>query len=354
MVGNKFPKVGKVVEIDPLVRDFENQYFTTRTAQWHDTKNGFLLQVPEETTDNIKRGNHIPEILDSIFELLKWILYRHNEVTVLRYDIYPADTDLDISIFHNNLLRKLKKLRRDKNKTISTLTNKGSAIFKDIQYLWVREKGKHEAGKGIHYHCFVAFRTPDRMTQKQVNEEFRTRATASLLDFIRSKLKSHDTRAQKRLLESYLEEVTSFKVDGSQGKSPIPYITIPGFFWLKRDMLPVCKVPEQYKKMKAIIEASTSNETDTVKEGYKYLNIKTILDRKKHKAEPVGGVLSECIYALSYLSKVITKHELPKHKKFYGKSSMKDSPCLNTNRKNTIQIGKTKIDEIFELYTKRI
>lgn len=170
MTKKKFFKEVKVVEMDPELREFENEYFTTSTSKWAESYKGFKLQLPQDTLDNRIRGSHIPEILDSIFEVLKWILYRHNEVTVLRYDFYPADSDISISDFHNSLTKKLGRLRRFNDKTISTLkTDKGIAIFKDLKYFWVRERGTHEAGGGLHYHCFAVFRTADRMEQYQIN-----------------------------------------------------------------------------------------------------------------------------------------------------------------------------------------
>ncbi|WP_269519203.1 hypothetical protein [Alteromonas sp. BMJM2] len=352
-IKSKFGKEVAVVVKDPELRKFDNEYTTTPTSEWKEYDRGFKLQVPEDTEDNRIRGSHVPEILDSIFEVLKWILYRHNEITVLRYDFYPADSDITISEFHNSLTKKLKRLRRVNDKTKSTLkSDKGIAIFKDLKYFWVRERGGHEAGGGIHYHCFAVFRTPDRMTQKQVNDEFRESAAKSLKGLIDAKLQKEgfvNRKRKKKLLESYLQQITPFKLSNSNEKPNCPYVTIPGYFWLKRSMLPF----EQSESQKFRITEALSKLEDKTKfnEGYAYLRLDVIAKRIHLKGEPIGGVLQECIYALSYIAKTVTKHALPNHKKMYGMSKLVDKE-LTAKRKREITDGTAKVNEYLEAYEK--
>ena len=350
-IKNKFRKDTKEVVKDPLLREFENDYFTTATSKWSEYYKGFKLQLPQDNEDNRIRGSHVPEILDNIFRVLKWVLSRHNEVTVLRYDFYPADSEVTISEFHNSLTKKLKKLRRVNDETKSTLNEKlGHAIFKDLKYFWVREKGTHEAGGGIHYHCFAVFRTPDRMTQQQINNSFRESAAKTLKDLIHTKLKKEDftnSKKRKKLLESYLEQITSFQSSNGKNKSNCPYVSIPGYFWLKRDMLANDKSKSQKESMlNAIAKLNDKSEPN---KGDRYLRLDAIAKRTHSKGEPIGGVLQECIYALSYLAKTITKHALPDNKKKYGFSQLVDKE-LTDKRKREIADGTAKVNLYFEEY----
>jgi len=351
-IKNKFRKVAKEVE-DPLLREFENEHKTTPTSEWMEDKWGFKFQVPEDTEDNRIRGSHIPEIVEDIFKVLKWLLYRHNEVTVLRYDFYPADSDITISQFHNSLTKRLGRLRRFKDKTISTLKpDKGNAIFKDLKYFWVRERGTHEAGGGLHYHCFAIFRTPDRMKQQQVNDEFRARAASSLKSLIEAKLNKEsfvNRKKKKKLLESYLQQIAPFKLSNSKDKPNCPYVTIPGYFWLKRDMLALEKSDSQ--KLHIIDALANLEDKTKFDEGYAYLRLDVIAKRIHSKGEPIGGVLQECIYALSYIAKTVTKHALPDFKKMYGMSQLVDKE-LTDKRKREIADGTAKVNEYFEEYEK--
>ncbi len=353
MSKNKFTKIAKPIEKDPELRKFENDYYTTTTSEWSEYYKGFKLQLPQDTEDNRIRGSHVPEILDSIFEVLKWILYRHNEVTVLRYDFYPADSEITISQFHNSLTKKLKKLRRFKDKTISTLKpDKGTAIYKDLKYFWVRELGTHEAGGGIHYHCFAVFRTPDRMKQYQINNLFRDRAADSLYSLVDTKLKKEDFTSRKRkkkLLESYLRQIAPFKLNNNEDKPNCPFVTIPGYFWLKRDMLALEKSDSQRLH---IIDALAKLEHKTkFNEGHAYLRLDVIAKRVHLKGEPIGGVLQECIYALSYMAKTVTKHALPDHKKKYGISQLVDKELTDT-RRHQIADSTKEVNYYFEVYEK--
>ncbi|MBR9896467.1 MAG: inovirus Gp2 family protein [Gammaproteobacteria bacterium] len=352
-IKSKFRKDTKEVVKDPLLREFENDYFTTPTSKWKEYDRGFKLQLPEDTEDNRIRGSHVPEILDSIFEVLKWILYRHNEVTVLRYDFYPADSDISISDFHNSLTKKLGRLRRFKDKTISTLKpDKGNAIFKDLKYFWVREKGTHEAGGGIHYHCFAVFRTPDRMTQKQINDTFRDRAAKSLKGLIKSKLTKGDftnRKRKKKLLETYVEKIAPFKLTNSKDKPNCPYVTIPGYFWLKRDMLALDKSELQRQHLIAALEKLEDKTKPN--EGHKYLRLDVIAKRIHSKEEPIGGILQECIYALSYIAKTVTKHALPDNKKMCGMSKLVDKGIID-KRKHQIANSTTEVNHYFKEYEK--
>lgn len=353
MSKNKFTKIAKPIEKDPELRKFENDYYTTTTSEWSEYYKGFKLQLPQDTEDNRIRGSHVPEILDSIFEVLKWILYRHNEVTVLRYDFYPADSEITISQFHNSLTKKLKKLRRFKDKTISTLKpDKGIAIFKDLKYLWVREKGTHEAGGGIHYHCFAVFRTPDRMKQYQINNLFRDKAADSLYSLVDTKLKKEDftnRKRKKKLLEAYLENIAPFKLNNSNEKPNCPYITIPGYFWLKRNMLALEKSESQRKDISKAIEDSLDNPKK--KTGHEYLSISAISKRTHSQGEPIGGVLQECIYALSYLAKTVSKHALPDNKRKYEVSRLTDKGITDKRRHQIVESTK-EVNHYFEEYEK--
>ena len=65
---------------------------------------------------------------------------------------------------------------------------------------------------------------------------------------IPAKLKKEDFTSRKRkkkLLESYLRQIAPFKLNNNEDKPNCPYVTIPGYFWLKRDMLALEKSDSQ-------------------------------------------------------------------------------------------------------------
>lgn len=352
MSKKEFIKVAKPVVKDPVIRQLDNEYLThPKSKAYFKDYEGFKVQIPEENEDNHVRGTHITEILDDMFEVLKWVLYRHNKVTVMRYDFYPADSEITISDFHHSLTKKLAKLRRHKDKTISTKDKKkGDAIFKDLKYLWVREKGTAEVGGGIHYHCFVVFRTPTRMTQLQVNELFREKASDSLKGLVKTKLDKENfanRKRHKKLLETYLDDIAPFKDFDKKYKAPCPYVTIPGYFWLRREMLHLEKSYAQKEDIEKALANLKDNETED--KGYLFLRINVIKKREHFKALPVGGVLEECIYGLSYIAKTVTKHALPDNNKMCGKSQLRHVKT-NQKRENEIAEGKKIVDKCFEEY----
>ena len=304
--------------VDEVQRKALNEFHTTKNAEWLTHYKGFKLQTSEETQDNVERGNHEVPILEDIFKVIKFVCARHNEVTVIRFDYYPADSGIDITKVLQPTVRRLKLERWHEGKRI-TKRNEGNSIYKDLQYLWVREKGNHKLGKGIHYHCFIAFRKVDRMTIKQLYDNFRY--------VVHKTLPSND--------ES--------NVDTSKKKVVNPYVGIKGFFVLERKGFTIEAQEEQCKDIERLISEG---------KGCNYLNIKAIKTRKDNQY-PIGGYLDECIYALSYLSKVVTKEHLPIGQRKYSKSTLKDGNNLASHREKQIKENADKIEQAFKELSER-
>jgi len=190
------------------------------------------------------------------------------------------------------------------------------------------------------------------MKQYQINNLFRDRAADSLYSLVDTKLKKEDFTSRKRkkkLLESYLRQIAPFKLNNNEDKPNCPFVTIPGYFWLKRDMLALEKSDSQRLH---IIDALAKLEHKTkFNEGHAYLRLDVIAKRVHLKGEPIGGVLQECIYALSYMAKTVTKHALPDHKKKYGISQLVDKELTDT-RRHQIADSTKEVNYYFEVYEK--
>ena len=313
-----FTKKTSSAAVNEAQRKALNQFHTTDNAEWLTHYKGFRLQIPEESQDNIERGNHEEPILDNIFKVIKFVCSRHNEVTVLRFDYYPADSGISITNLLQPIVRRLKKERWN-NGIRTTKKTEGESIYRDLQYLWVREKGKSRLGKGIHFHCFMAFRKVDRMTIKQLYNNFR--------DIVAITLSCKD--------ES--------DIDTSKKKVVNPYVAIKGFFVLERKRFTV----ESQEQQRICIERLIAED-----KGCNYLNINAIKTRK-HTQFPIGGYLDECIYALSYMSKVVTKEHLPKGQKKHGRSELKCLPNLSETRIKKIAVGAEEVERAFKNFESR-
>lgn len=301
---------------------------------------GFFLATPE-SEDYFDNGTHVIPILDSIIEMIKWICARHAKVLLIRYDYYLADSDIDISQFNTDFFKNLKKCKH------KARFKKIENTFSDIQYIWVREKGTDVRSKGIHYHCVIAFRMPNRLKVEQVNNEIRRISNKVLQDKIGTKiakLKESKKSVVKKIkaLEKTLDELKKYiESDGTYKFKNAPYVKINGFHRLERSMLSISKSEQQREDIaKRVVD----------NEGYKYLRTNIITERKKNKY-PVGGILEECIYGISYISKVVSKEFLEASLKSYGRSTMKDRK-LDKGRKEQIQKHTNELEVIFSEYEK--
>lgn len=313
-----FTKKTSSAAVNEAQRKALNQFHTTDNAEWLTHYKGFRLQIPEESQDNIERGNHEEPILDNIFKVIKFVCSRHNEVTVIRFDYYPANSGKSITDIFQPTLRRLKKERWN-NGMRTTKTGVGNAIYRDLQYVWVREKGESTYADGIHYHCFMAFRKVDGMTIKQLYNNFR--------EVFAKELSCED------------ESNVAIKTK----KALNPYVAIKGFFVLERKSFTIALQEQQ----RICIERLIADD-----KGCNYLNINAIQTRK-HIQFPIGGYLDECIYALSYMSKVVTKEHLPRGQKKHGRSELKDIPDLSETRIKQIADGVEEVERAFKNFEYR-
>jgi hypothetical protein len=264
---------------------------------------GFKVTLPDE--GRFKRdGIYIVQIMDKLLNYLMWLCARHNEVLIIRYDLYLTDSKIELQDLNTDLFKKLRKVKNPDAKEL---------IFQDIQYVWARELGTHEANMGIHYHFTCGFRMPNRLQMKQITDKYQEIAT--------------------KVLENKTKVTLSDELK--------PYIKVNGYFLLKRDMLPKKKAEQQAKDMVQQISGG---------EGYKYLRSDIIETRKKNTGKPIGGVLEECVYALSYLAKYVTKDYMRKGLKVYGSSSFRDKSNMLPTRKDQIDEFTVKIEKLFSEY----
>lgn len=312
-----------------------------------DVYKGFAIQRPY--SEEVKKlGTHVENILEDLFDLVKWVCSRHNEVLLLRYDYYPSITDIQLSEINTELM---KVLRRKRNPNHSEL------VFTDLQYVWVAEKGTDDRNDGIHYHCVIAFKRPDRLKVKQIQNEFIRAAENVLTNKIKNKLNKKEYKYKSKVK---VQKILEKRLSGTiiQEDKDNPYFNVTGFFWLKRNMLPLAESKKQKETMIRLIKENIKTPAE---QGYKYLSLKHV--RKKYEKNeamvsehthiPIGGVLEECIWAISYLAKYTSKQHIDKSVRTFGKSQLKDKTNQKKGRPELISKYAEELEQIFREYTMR-
>tara|TARA_R110001583_G_scaffold40504_3_gene129354 strand:- start:1410 stop:2291 length:882 start_codon:yes stop_codon:yes gene_type:complete len=257
-------------------------------------------------------GCSVQGILDGILKLLKYQLSRHNKVIVLRYDVFLAGVELEITSFNQEFIRKIR-------------VNYGL----DAKMLWVREKGASEYNNGIHYHYILT------IPQK-------TETSLPNLGAAIKKIANHCLKKRLNMPEIY-DFPSEFDIE-----SPIkdkefmqkPYSSFRGFFLLDRRYI----TPEETNKQKIDIQVALEKD-----KGYKHLDISKIKNRNYNKNKALGGVLEECIYAISYLAKLKTKEDLPAGERMFTPPSYTETN-LKEGRAEQIAEFVLLVDKAFAMF----
>ena len=235
--------------------------------------------------------------MDHIHDFFIETLSRNNKVVYYRFDIFPANKDLNISRYNDYMKNQFKTLPTNKNLEILKRTyNIPDTLFKaiswkNIKFFWVREKGKSEYNSGIHYHYLMAI--PHNTTK------FKTASVASLIN----KLFTDRLETLPDVSNPYIPNdiCTLFK----------PYAAVRGFHSIYRTDLD----HDYQSNQSALINRAIKSNT-----GFNKLNINQIKKRKHYNNRAIGGVFHEAIYSASYLAKLVTKTDLDPNRKPYTKA----------------------------------
>ena len=291
-------------------------YRTTSSGHYK----GFSIQQGE-------CGESITEIMDGLIDLLKWILSRHNKVAVFRLDLFPANKELDISKFNKSFLDSLKRgLKYSSNEVDKQTTiNLG---WKKTKLFWVRERGKSKYNKGIHYHLILAIPISSDVKLNKIG-------------FIIKDKANHYLKAGLDLPENYAFPSDDEYQDDASDNNKEPHCSYRGFFGLDRRYID----KKQSNQQKQEIEKALSSNI-----GYKYLDVSVIKRRKHNNNQALGGVLVECIYALSYLAKLKTKDNLDRNDRIFTAPKYNDDINVTAARLKQIAKHKEEVRKAFESY----
>jgi hypothetical protein len=237
------------------------------------------------------------------------MLSRHRKVLVLRYDFFLANRDIEIRSLNTYLGAKLRE-----------------NYHKDTKVYWVREEGHSDYNKGIHYHYVIAIPYTTERNPSSIGK--------SIKNTIRNYLKKGEDDPASYTVP--LEEIDNSKEATSVMKDPSFKMT--GFFILRRNDLNLEAIRQQKQDIEEMLYRS---------QGYKYLDISSIFDRKHQPSVVLGGVIHECIFAISYLAKKVTKETLPDRVRAYSPPRYVDNS--SESRKAQIAIHTKEVDQAFML-----
>lgn len=192
---------------------------------------------------------HLQAITDHLIDCLIYRLSVYSRVTVLRLDISPFSETFVISDYLRNLKKQLGRV--DDIKRVDTF--------------WVREISERS---GEHYHLVVI-----------LNDRFQNATEA------REAVRTHASKLMEKMQGKYTETYDS-------------RIKCDGYFRLDRKDITLEARHRQKKELEEALATKTSSP---------YLNIAKIWSRKHHNKEVIGGCFDECVYAISYLSKLVSK-----------------------------------------------
>jgi hypothetical protein len=278
---------------------------------------GFNIQQGEN-------GKSITKIMNGLLFFLKWMLSRHNKVAIFRLDVFPADTNLDISRFNQSFLGCLRRGLKYSNNVDGTQAPI-ELSWKRTKLFWIRERGTSKYNKGIHYHLVLAIPISGDVQLNKIGFIIKDRA-------------NHYLRAGLDLPENYTfpsEDETNIDYDKK------PHCSYRGFFGLDRRYIK----KHQSDQQKQEIEQALSKDS-----GYRYLDVSAIKKRTHNNKQVLGGVLVECIYALSYLAKLKTKDNLDRSDRTFTAPKYIDDVKVTAARLKQIAKHKGEVEEAFDSY----
>jgi hypothetical protein len=237
------------------------------------------------------------------------MLSRHRKVLVLRYDFFLANRNIEIRSLTTYLGAKLK-----------------ANYHKDTKIYWVREEGHSDYNKGLHYHFVMAI--------PYITERHPSNIGKSIRDTVKHYFEKEENNPFSYTVP--LEEINNNSEATSVMKDPSFKMT--GFFILRRNDLNLEAIRQQKQDIEEMLYKG---------QGYKYLDISSIKDRKHQPSVVLGGVIHECIFAISYLAKKVTKETLPDRVRAYSPPMYVDNS--SESRKAQIAIHTKEVDQAFML-----
>ncbi len=237
------------------------------------TTNTYYLGLKVMTLPNQHgyRRSICPDMIMKSYDVITRALALDSCILVVRYDLHPnyGDDD-DFSDFMNKLCKWVKRMPHQP---------------KVVSYFWVKEFGrKRSHNKGLHRHMYLCFKwSPLHKTP--------TRMTAPLL--------------------AKAKELYSKSCGDNSAK-----VKQVGWFKLERSQLS----PEKRRKQRDSMQTRVYSGG-----GDSCLDMSIIRGRIDFKNTVVGGVIDEAFYALSYLTKAVSKerYSIGANKNRFGSSKAK-------------------------------
>lgn len=348
--------------------DIEDKKQTTYDAFYADGwYRGFVVQKAKDTKSNRKRGDHHKRCLNKLIDATKWICSRHSKSLIIRYSLYPSYSlyGIDVKKFHKDLVERLNKVTIDNFSTmVSFFSDKKTLkfieeftaeskddkvsrtrrIFTNAEYIWVRELGYSEYNSGEHYHGAFFCNKLQGRSANQLHKVFRTIAFDCIRLQLQANLKKCSKSGNKYIaITAALKALTPFK--SSEEIPDTPYVDVEGYFELHRNGLSL----EKAKVQKSLIQKEVNRNGQ-----YPRLRVDQIVDRTHNKGKVIGGDLEECIYAISYLSKVVSKtlDDFPSDTKRFNSSIFTKLKETDDAYERILEKSK-EVEQYFALYHNR-
>ncbi|MCQ8849812.1 hypothetical protein NQT74_14590 [Alteromonas stellipolaris] len=369
---SKFVKVVKPLKLTrverELIQDDEDKKQTTSNASYFDGwHRGFIIQKAKDNPSNRKRGDHHTRCLDKLIDATKWVCSRHGKSLIFRYSLYPSYDlyGIDVKKFHKDLVERLNKVTIDNfNTMVSSFTGKRTLkfveeftansvndnvsrtrkVFTSAEYIWARELGYSEYNSGVHYHGAFFCNKLQGRSANQLHKVFRIIAFDCIRLQLQANLKKCREGGNKHIqITAALENLTPFK--NSEEIPETPYVDVEGYFELHRNGLSL----EKAKVQKSLIQKEVNRNGQ-----YPRLRVDQIVDRKHNKGKVIGGDLEECIYAISYLSKVASKtlDDFPSGTRRFNSSKFTKLKKTDSDYERILEKSK-EVEQYFAVYHNR-
>jgi hypothetical protein len=242
--------------------------------------------------------------LEKFYRELSLICARYSRVVLVRVDLHPSSEgglhphEIDISGFSKSIVRKLERKFNSK-----------------VAYGWVKEIGRKEHNDGWHWHWWFAVKCDGKM-------------------------KAHSQQASM-----LVDIITTWqeKVGGVCDRNHMA-----GWFYLRRQDF---ELAERLKNQDQIANGERPKNQSQIANGGReekdiLFNRQVVLSRKLNRNKVLGGVVDECFYALSYMtkiySKVVTEHS--KGDRLFATSNL-NTKDRKSGRSEAIEIELIKIHE---------
>lgn len=221
-------------------------------------------------------------MLENTYRELTLISARYTRIVVVRLDLKLGDGTfpwkVDISNFRKTFVKKLQSEYKSK-----------------VAYQWVREFGKSGDSDATHWHWWVAVKASD----------------------------TYKPTSQARQIRRIINDDWIMHTGNSKS-----YANLAGFFDVSRKFF---SLERRERQQETIANGPAENKSDVL------INRNVIA--KRDSKDVVGGVIDECFFALSYMSKVYTKTRTENTK---GKPVFKSS---NLNTKDIREGRQEKIEQ---------